>query len=464
MSATSDHIPVNRETKKFSTAIKMILAILSPIIITVAAFYIFSTHIQNEERIFANISIEGIEVSGLTRSEAIQALGLPAYEERTANTQAAIIFPDDSKLLLTGNDVNLQHNARDVINEAYSIGRGRGLFLDAVSYLQRLNADEISFMIHYPLNEEMLADIVTDFTNEYNKRLTAAVPEIHEDKIIFTKGAGYVTADVNDIYQLMYNGIYKSFLDRNSVEIVYTLPDIRGFGTDILEVRESIFVQMLSSGYDIETNSATESAIGVNFDTVAAAELVRDIETGKTATFYLDFTHPEYHQEYLAGLLFRDLIGQRTTWAHGNSNRLNNIKLSSEEINGYILLPGEEFSFNRVVGQRTEERGFKPAPSLSQGETITTVGGGICQTSSTIYAALKPSDLLVTEQQRHGKPVPYLPWGWDATVFWNFIDFRFVNNTKYPIRIDITLDDRDVTAQIWGTIIDDFPRAADWND
>jgi len=128
------------------------------------------------------------------------------------------------------------------------------------------------------------------------------------------------------------------------------------------------------------------------------------------------------------------------------------------------LMPGEEFSFNETVGPRTAERGYKYAPALSQGETIMSIGGGICQVSSTIYASIRPSELLVTEQRKHGKPVPYLPWGWDATVFWNFIDFRFVNNTDYPLRIEVELDNRSLTARVWGTIKDDFPIAADWKD
>ena len=463
MSATSDHIPVSAPAKKIPTAIKMIAAILSPIIVTVVAFFIFGTYIQNEEKIYANISIAGIDVSGLTRQEAMQALGLPAYEERSTNAVVSLLFPDDSKLMITGPDARLQHNAREVINEAYAVGRGRGVLLDAVSYLQRLNADEISYSIQYLLNKDVLNELVASFTTDYNQRLDMAAPEIHEDKIIFTRGAGNVNADADEIYQLVYDGIYESLNDENPVELVYTLPEGK-FGADIFELRTQIFVQMLSSGYDPESNSATESAIGVDFDMIAAAELLRDVETGKTATFYLDFTHPEYHQDYLESLLFRDLLGQRTTWAHGNANRLNNINQASEYINGIVLLPGEEFSFNEIVGPRTIETGFMTAPSLSQGETIMTVGGGICQVSSTIYAAMKPSDILVTEQRRHGKPVPYLPWGWDATVFWNFIDFRFVNNTNYPMRVDVVLEDRNVTAQIWGTIIDDFPRAAGWND
>jgi len=451
--------------KKIPMPVKMTVAILSPIIVTVAALYIYGVQLRNADQIYPNILIAGIDVSGQTREEAMLSLGLPRYEERSANANVTFIFPDESELFISGNDAKLHHNAREVVSQAHSIGRGQGVLLDATSYLRRLNADEITFEIEYSLDAEVLKSLVTAFTDNYNNRLDAAGPAVYEDHIVFTKGAGHVNADASEIYDLAYQELFRSLSKGEPVEVIYSLPEIPlKFGEEILNVRDSIFVQMVSSEYDHASDSATECAVGVNFDTVAAAYLVRDLEMGQSTTFYLDFTHPQYTQEHLDSLLFRDLIAERTTHAHGSESRLNNIGLSSEAINGLVLMPGEEFSFNNVVGQRTPERGYKYAPSLNQGETVMTVGGGICQTSSTIYAAIRPSELLVTEQRKHGKPVPYLPWGWDATVYWNFIDFRFVNNTDYPIKIEVELDGRSLTAKVWGTIIDDFPREADWND
>jgi len=451
--------------KKIPTPLKITLAVLSPIVLTVVALYIYGVQLRTDDQILPHITIAGVDVSGQTREEAMLSLGLPKYEERSTNANVTFVFPDESKLTISGNDANLRHNAREIVSQAHSIGRGRGVILDTISYLRRINADEITFDIDYYIDKDELNALVATFTNDYNDRLDASVPAVYDDRIVFTKGAGHVHADVFEIFELAYNALYTSLYEEIPIVIIYSLPETSlKFGAEITEVRDSIFVQAVSSEYDLITNSATECTTGVDFNTVAAAYLVRELEPGQATTFYLDFTEPEYTQEYLDSLLFRDLIGERTTHAHGTESRLNNINLSSESINGQVLMPGEEFSFNRTVGERTAERGFRYAPALSQGETIMSIGGGICQTSSTIYAALKPSELLVTEQQRHGKPVPYLPWGWDATVFWNAIDFRFVNNTNYPMRIEIELDGRTLTARLWGTIIDDFPRAADWND
>jgi len=455
MSAIFTRIPI---------AVKLTVAIMTPLLITAAAFYFYGSQVQNAQQIYPNIFIAGVDVSGMTRDEAMLPLGLPAYVERSTNAHVTVTFPNESVLTVTGNDVNLYHNARDVVSEAFFIGRENGVIQNTISYLQRFNADEITFNIDYVLDSSALMEIVTDFVEEYNRILDASGPVIYEDRIVFTKGAGTVNADINGIFNLVYAGLFQSVEEKTPVDIIYSLPETNEIALEIINMRNKVLVEVISSEYSLESNSATESVIGIDFDAIEAARVLKDTETGKTAEFPFIFTHPEYSQEYLESLLFRDLIGQRTTYAQGTSNRLNNINLSSQEINGLVILSGEEFSYNETVGQRTYERGFREAPAFARGETVMAIGGGICQTSSTIYAAIKPTELLVTERRPHGQPITYLPPGWDATVVWNYIDFKFVNNTAYPLRIDIELEGRNLTAKIYGTIIDDFPRKAGWND
>jgi vancomycin resistance protein YoaR len=123
-----------------------------------------------------------------------------------------------------------------------------------------------------------------------------------------------------------------------------------------------------------------------------------------------------------------------------------------------VLNPDEEFSFNEVVGPRTSARGFLPAGVFIGGRLEEGIGGGICQTSSTLYSAIMDSELYITERYPHGRAIPYLPRGRDATVFWNVLDFKFENNTDYPLRIDFDLDDRSLTARVYGTIIEDYAK------
>ena len=463
MSAKMESIPLPAKQQKIPTAVKIIAVALIPLIVLVVSLFAYGTYIQNASRINQNITIAGVDVSGLTRYEATQALGLHAYEERIDNAIIAVNFPDGSEVVISGRDAMMQYNAGEMVAAAYSVGRGRGVIQDLFTYFQSYNAAETAFNIEFYLNPTALKSIIADVAETYNNSLDASVPEILDDRIVFTKGAGHVNADEQYLFELAYTALFMSLDSGDTIDVNYSLRGDINIICEILDLREEIFVEPVSAEFDPETISATESVTGVDFDTVEAARTIGSLMPGETTTLYFDFTDPELTQEYLNSMLFRDLIGRRTTHAAGGSGRLTNITIANEAIHGMILLPGEEFSFNETVGPRTRDRGFQTATILSGGQFIPGIGGGICQTSSTIFAAIRPSELLITERRPHGRPINYLPPGWDATVAWGHIDFRFVNNTDFPIRIDITLEYRTVLAEVWGTIVDDFPRAADWN-
>ena len=124
-------------------------------------------------------------------------------------------------------------------------------------------------------------------------------------------------------------------------------------------------------------------------------------------------------------------------------------------MNGTILNPGDEFSYNGVVGERTEARGFKSAGAYSGGRVIDEVGGGVCQPSSTLYMAVLRADLQVTERSNHSFTVAYTPLGEDATVSWGGKDFRFVNNTDYPIKVVAERTGSKMRVTLMGTKVDD---------
>ncbi len=129
-------------------------------------------------------------------------------------------------------------------------------------------------------------------------------------------------------------------------------------------------------------------------------------------------------------------IGQYATYFNaGNRNRVHNIKLASQAINNYVVLPGEIFSFNKVVGQRTKEKGYLQAPIIVRGELSEGIGGGICQVSSTLFNAVDQAGLHIMQRYSHSRNVAYVPPGRDATVSWYGPDFVFQNKYAYPVLI-----------------------------
>lgn len=129
------------------------------------------------------------------------------------------------------------------------------------------------------------------------------------------------------------------------------------------------------------------------------------------------------------------LSSYTTTFKSEDVNRTDNIKLAALKTNGTILYPGTIFSFNEIVGPREKEYGFKEALEIVDGEFVPGIGGGICQVSSTLYNAVLLANLNIVERYNHSKPLSYVPLGQDATVAYDALDFKFINNTTEPLLI-----------------------------
>lgn len=140
---------------------------------------------------------------------------------------------------------------------------------------------------------------------------------------------------------------------------------------------------------------------------------------------------PFFRSEHLAELT--DLLGDFSTPLLGSSDRVQNIRLSLQAMNNSILMPGEVFSFNEVVGERTEERGYRNAPIILGEAVVPGVGGGICQSSTTLYNAARAAQLEIVERRIHSIAPSYIKHGLDATVAWPYTDFKFKNTSNTPI-------------------------------
>lgn len=145
-------------------------------------------------------------------------------------------------------------------------------------------------------------------------------------------------------------------------------------------------------------------------------------------------------------------IGRAKTYYETNAaqaNRNENMRLATVAINSVVVQPGEVFSYNRVVGPRTEERGFKIATVFQGKKKVPGLGGGICQISSTLYMATKQTNLKVVERHEHSLPVTYCSRDDEATVSWGYLDYRFQNNFDIPIRIEANMGSGVCNIAIW---------------
>src|SRR5574344_1927690 len=169
----------------------------------------------------------------------------------------------------------------------------------------------------------------------------------------------------------------------------------------------------------------------------------------------LKVLYPKVTTNQIGTEAFPDILSDfSTSFATSNYNRSTNIILASREINGFVLMPGETFSYNQVVGQRTSAAGFKEAPAYSSGKVVQEIGGGICQVSSTLYNAVLYSNLEIVERSNHAFKPSYVKPGLDATVSWGGPDFKFKNNRNYPIKIVCDTSGKNVHMYIYGLKMD----------
>ncbi|MGB7606219.1 MAG: VanW family protein [Lutisporaceae bacterium] len=191
---------------------------------------------------------------------------------------------------------------------------------------------------------------------------------------------------------------------------------------------------------------------GYMFDKEALYNELRADKRHSSVRLKTTLVAPKITAEQLGKQGVREKISSyMTKFDGGNLPRSSNIRLAASIIEGTVLAPGDTFSFNEAVGQRTTERGFKEAGVYINGKVDTGIGGGICQVSTTLYNAVLLADLQVLERYNHSLTVPYVPLSRDAAVSWGVQDLKFINNTDYHIYIHANTTKNSIIFDLFST-------------
>ncbi|MBQ6986598.1 MAG: VanW family protein [Oscillibacter sp.] len=218
------------------------------------------------------------------------------------------------------------------------------------------------------------------------------------------------------------------------------------------EIHEDIYIPVKNAWFDPKTWSVAPGEYGVDFNVETLQTLMDEGNPGQTIEMGLTRGKPTITYSDLKDVVFRDLLGEASTKVSGTAARINNVKLAAKAINNAVVNSGEVFSYNGRVGRRTAAKGYQAAPAYIQGLTVDEIGGGVCQPSSTLYLACLRSNMQITERSPHRYVPAYIPAGMDATVSWGGPDYKFTNNTPYPILIKTQYSSNGyLTVQLIGT-------------
>lgn len=428
---------------------RKIVFTVSFILVILFALFLCLPRFLPQDQLVPNVTIGNVDIGKMTLSQASEAIKNRYVQP---NINFSVSFNNNGNILTTSfssSDIELTAHPKDSLVQAYKIGRSDNHLKNSYDILRSwFFKNKIEPV--YECNTDKLSKIFQDFgakiygTHEdvkYNidNNILTIIPE--------TPGPDEdVSAAVDEFLSSLEAGVYKDIpitLNRREKTLI-TAEDIR----------EQIYSAPVNPRYIVQNNTVTITDPVPGRDAVyeslaAAAEL---INSSSPAAIELIPLPAEISKESLKYSLFNSTLASYSSkYKSSSENRAYNVELAASKINGIILADGEEFSYNKIIGNAGLESGYKTSTVYSGGKITEGVGGGVCQVSSTLYCAVLRSCLEVTKRTNHSMPVAYVPGGQDATVAYDYIDFRFKNNTGAPLKIVASCSNREVTISLIGS-------------
>jgi vancomycin resistance protein YoaR len=173
--------------------------------------------------------------------------------------------------------------------------------------------------------------------------------------------------------------------------------------------------------------------------------------TARVAQLSIVSAQPERTTAVAAGMGIKNIVSSYETIYGGDANRIHNVQLVAHLVDGALIAPGKEFSFNATTGERTAEKGFLEAPVIVNGELQTGLGGGVCQVSTTVFNAAFEAGLPITARTNHALYISHYPQGRDATVNYPDTDLKFVNDTGHWLLLRTFVGPSSLVVNLYGT-------------
>lgn len=346
------------------------------------------------QTIFPGVYIDGIHVGEMTIDEARTAL--EGVASQAASNFSVTVAIGNASWVINSDRIPLTRNVESVLQQAFAYGRQNTTLIRGTQ--------------------------VTPF----QERLNTALAMRQEVITLYTEMT-YDKATVRELTDYIASTIKRDAMDASVQSF--------NFNTHAFTFAEE------TKGRTVDAEAIYQQAIGK----------LDAREYGAILTFQPEEIMPKVTKVELMNS-YRQ-ISSFTTDTTSNKNRNTNINLSAQAINGITVMPGDVFSFNEATGQRTVKKGYQEAIAISGGQSVPDVGGGVCQTSSTLFNAVSRADLEIVYRSPHAWPSSYVEKGMDATVNWPNLDFKFKNNRDTPIFIVASYSNKKITVEIYGVTL-----------
>lgn len=409
-------------------------------------FSIFTLYNVFNTNIISGVSIKEINVSGLSPSDAKYTID--SYINENLPEELTVKY-GDFETTFSLSQMDIAFDTKTASNAAFEIGRQGNIFENNFSVLSNFFGNiniEPTLTLNYDLLTKNLEDISTQLPNP----VVQSSYYIEDQELIITTGKEGDVVDIPATIDAIKNSISTFSCQNTPVELVIKTGQPNEINVE--QIREEIYKEPVDAYYTKEPFAVYPSENGVDFKiSVEEANAMIHSEQKEEYSIPLNITIPNVTTNMIGTEAFPDLLSSfSTNYATSNRNRTTNLILAANKVNGTVLMPGETFSYNKVVGARTIAAGYKEAPIYVQGQVVDGLGGGICQITSTLYNAVVYANLEITQRTNHQFVPSYVTASRDATVVYGSLDFQFKNNRDYPIKLVCSVAGGIANFQIFG--------------
>ena len=404
---------------------------------------------------YPNYHINGIAVGGMTVDQASRALAAELPEQAISlhcgDDPVKLGWPSDSLPPVTLGELGYtEERCGAIAQRLFDQQKSLGFFSRGGRFLSAQFSSSGDTVSDEDMDATVFQERVTQLAQELALEPQDTTYSIGENSISITKAVNGRSVKEDALADALMHAI-RTYGTQGELIAYISFAHFNPWSLTAQAIHDEVAAEMKNAGYDPETKSITPERLGAEFDVAAAQKALDAADPGETVEIPAVIEYPTVTAQELKNVLFRDVLGEARTKVGGTAARISNVKLSAASINGHVLNSGDVFSYNGVVGQRTAANGYQPAPAYVKGETVDEIGGGICQTSSTLYLACLRGNLEITERHAHRYIPAYIAAGMDATVSWGGPDYQFTNNTDYPIKIVTSYEGGYLTVKLLGT-------------
>lgn len=348
--------------------------------------------------------------------------------------------------IITLKQIGLKVDVQEKVYDACTIGRDKNIILNNYKILQTMIFGE-NLEFEFTYNNEIVENMYSTLDNDWEDRFVDNSYYIEESTLVISRGNQGVIID-REALQKKINELIKDKIEGKEIHQIEIptkgqTPD----EIDVEKIRNEIYKEPKDASYDEENSVLNLHVNGVDFAITIeeAKEIIKEYK--EEYKIPLQITVPDITTEKIGEKAFPEkLVSFSTRYDASNTNRATNLELACEAIDGTIYLPGEIFSFNKVVGPRSHSKGYKLAGAYSAEGLVQSYGGGVCQVSTTIYNAALYANLEIVERYNHNFIVSYVDFGRDATVSYGGVDFKFKNTRTYAIKLKTEAKNRNTNS------------------